>query len=267
MGAKTAGSANLPATGGNDVPAFDIPPPPPMPQAGGNSTLGNYPTQRGTQLDQFLAQNRARQQPMPFTGIGGQMGPGMPPQRPQVFPGVMPMPGGQRPLTQGVPGMGLGGQGPRPQMSQDDILRMMYMSQLGRAPEQGGMDYWRQQMANGMTPDQVRDYFRASQEGQAYQQRMRPMTDDFGGRGPMGGMFGGPTQQRMSPEVLDAMRLAYERNRPQRTYTPEEWSATFGPNVEPDPRMIRQDAGRQPGQLPSNVSAALALLGRLGFGG
>lgn len=201
MGAKTAGPANLPATGGNDVPAFDMPPQ----QVGGNM------------LDQFLTQQRRGGMGGFSGGAGPQRqytpeewsrtfgpnvdpGPGMIRQdpRPQVFPGVMPMPGGQRPLTQGVPGMGLGGQGPRPQMSQDDIIRMMYMSQLGRAPEQGGMDYWRQQLQGGATQDQLRDAFRASQEGQEYQRRQAPMTDNFG-QG---------QRQQMNPEIADALRIA-----------------------------------------------------------
>lgn len=112
-------------------------------------------------------------------------------------PNMKPFPG-QRMIPPGMgPGLG-GGQGPRPQMSPEDQIRMLYMSQLGRSPDQGGMDFWRQQMAGGMNQDQIMNAMRNSAEGQSYQQRLAPMMDDFG-RG------------QMNPDVMATLRAAQQQ--------------------------------------------------------
>jgi hypothetical protein len=58
-------------------------------------------------------------------------------------------------------------------------LNDLYQLELGREPDQAGMDYWRQQMANGMSQDQIRQMFDQSQEGQAYNQRPAPQNQDY----------------------------------------------------------------------------------------
>lgn len=47
--------------------------------------------------------------------------------------------------------------------------------------------------------------------------------------------------------------------------TPEEWSRTYGPNVDPDPRMIRQDPSQ--GNLGGMLNTAMGGLGRVMGGG
>lgn len=213
MGSKSAGPG-----GQNDVPAFDMPP-----------------------TQQVAGQQQGNINPQQIAGILGLLGGGMGGASSQPLapwnvnnptgggPNIQPFSGQQR-IPAGM-GPGLGGQGPRPQMSPEDTIRMMYMTQLGRAPEQGGMDYWRQQLAGGMSPDQIRDAFRSSQEGQAYQQRMRPMTDDFG-RG----------RQQMPLEVLDALRIALGGGRG-RTYDPNAPRPYMG---DPAAIEIAQRMGKNP---------------------
>ena len=150
--------------------------------------------------------------PMQSPSFNPMMNPGMqmPSFNPMMNPGMMPFQGQQQIPTGMSPGMA-GGQGPMPQMSQDDIINMLYQTQLGRAPDQGGSDFWRQQMQGGMTQDQVRDAFRQSQEGQQYQQRMAPMVDDFG----RGRRHPPAFMPQMQPEITDALRLAMSGiNRP-----------------------------------------------------
>jgi hypothetical protein len=72
------------------------------------------------------------------------------------------------------------------------FLRNLYQQELGRKADQGGMDYWQQQMAGGMGRKQIQQMFDQSQEGQTYNQqppRIRPM----------------------HPEIEDALRLANQR--------------------------------------------------------
>lgn len=84
---------------------------------------------------------------------------------------------------------------PAPQMSNDDYLRQLYQQEMGRDPDQGGMDYWRGQMAGGMSPEQVRQMFDQSQEGQAYNQQPPRFSND-------------PRYPHMHPEIAGALRLA-----------------------------------------------------------
>lgn len=137
----------------------------------------------------------------------------------------------------------LGGTAPRPPMSNEDYLRQLYRSELGREPDQSGMDFWRQQMTGGMNRDQVQRMFDQSEEGQGYNQRRPQINGLFPGGPPtrvpvngdgqpvrppvMGpgmnpfmGNLGGdnfPMPQRapierpmLPPEVVDALRLAMQ---------------------------------------------------------
>jgi hypothetical protein len=163
----------------------------------------------------------------------------------------------------------------------------LYQQELGRKGDQGGMDYWRQQFENGMTMDQARQMFDQSEEGQAYdrgpseydQLPPPPFAND-----PRNSHIGKPP---MHPEIEDALRLANQRGQqsppegrpgggvggphmeqgqpPMPQYTPEEWSRTFGPNVDPDPRVIKQDRPQGQG-LPQgqNMSQAMGILRSLG---
>ena len=148
-----------------------------------------------------------------------------------------------------VMGGGLGRMGGPPSppqlssMSNEDYLRRLYRAELGREPDQSGMDFWRQQMTNGMSRDQVRQMFDQSEEGQGYNQRRPQINGLFPGGPPtrvpvngdgqpvrppvMGpgmnpfmGNLGGdnfPMPQRapierpmLPPEVADALRLAMQ---------------------------------------------------------
>ena len=46
----------------------------------------------------------------------------------------------------------------------NDYLTGLYQNQLGRAPDQAGLDFWASQMKNGLTPQQVMQSFQGSQE-------------------------------------------------------------------------------------------------------
>lgn len=93
-------------------------------------------------------------------------------------PGGMPYPGGGTGTKAG--GQGLGGQGPMPQMTPLEQINQLYQSQLGREADEGGRNYWLQQLQGGMSPDQIRQTFANSQEGQDYQKRRSVFTDDMG---------------------------------------------------------------------------------------
>jgi hypothetical protein len=54
------------------------------------------------------------------------------------------------------------------------FLKDLYRQELGRRADNGGMNYWLQQMANGMSQDQIRQMLDQSEEGQAYNQRPAP---------------------------------------------------------------------------------------------
>ena len=143
----------------------------------------------------------------------------------------------------------------RPPPSDMDFLKGLYQQEFGREADQGGMDYWQQQMAGGMGRDQIQQMFDQSQEGQAYNQQPPRFANDP--RNPHIGKL------PMHPEIEDALRLANQPPMPQ--YTPEEWSRTFGPNVDPDPRVIKQDRPQGQG-LPQgqNMSQAMGILRSLG---
>jgi hypothetical protein len=145
--------------------------------------------------------------------------------------------------------------GTRPPRSDMDFLKGLYQQEFGREADQGGMDYWQQQMAGGMDRKQIQQMFDQSQEGQAFNQQPPRFAND-----PRNPHIGKPP---MHPEIEDALRLANQPPMPQ--YTPEEWSRTFGPNVDPDPRVIKQDRPQGQG-LPQgqNMSQAMGILRSLG---
>jgi hypothetical protein len=72
-------------------------------------------------------------------------------------------------------GQGINGQGPMPQQTPLEQLNSMYQYELGRDADEGGRNYWLQQLNNGMSMDQIRNNFDLSQEGRAYNQRMAPI--------------------------------------------------------------------------------------------
>lgn len=233
MGAKTSGSGGQGYVGG--MPGGDVQPfaMPPTQQPGGQMP---YPQQNTG----YPTPSQRKYTPEEWSRIYGpnvEPNPSMIEQGPQTPFDPMTV---LRGLGNRSPGVGgnpfAGGQGQRPQVSDDDYLRMLYQTELGREGEQGGMDYWRQQMAGGMNRDQVRQMFDRSQEGQGYNQRMAPMMDDFG---------------YTDESIQDALRMA-----------------RLGPQAMEDRRMAQQQNAQQQGsQLSPNISQALALLGRLGIGG
>jgi len=192
MGSKTAGSGGMPNPQG-DVPAFDLPPPspqyqpdylmpPPMsqPMPQGGVPFGGMPQFPGN----------LQPTPMPQGVMPQGMSPGMFPggtrRPPNLIPGAQPM-------------------NPPPQMDNGDYLRQLYQQELGRAPDEEGMNYWQQQLGGGMNRDQIRQMFDQSEEGQGYNQRAQtglPPTSRLGGI--------------MPPEVVDALRIALTR-RPMET--------------------------------------------------
>jgi hypothetical protein len=50
----------------------------------------------------------------------------------------------------------------------DANIQNLYQSDMGRAADPAGLQYWEQQMANGMTPDQLNSQFQSSAEAQKY---------------------------------------------------------------------------------------------------
>ena len=151
-------------------------------------------------------------------------------------------------------------------------INNLYQQELGRKTgDQAGMDYWRQQFENGMTMDQARQMFDQSEEGQAYDRgpsEYDQLPPPRFANDPRNPHIGKPP---MHPEIEDALRLANQPPMPQLMpqpmpqYTPEEWSRTFGPNVFPDPRVIKRDRPQGQG-LPQgqNMSQAMGILRSLG---
>jgi hypothetical protein len=158
MGSKTAGSGGMPNPQG-DVPAFDLPPPSPQyqtdylmpppvsqPMPQGGMPFGGMPQFPGN----------LQPTPMPQGVMPQGMSPGMFPggtrRPPNLIPGAQPM-------------------NPPPQMDNGDYLRQLYQQELGRAPDEEGMNYWQQQLGGGMNRDQIRQMFDQSEEGRGYNQR------------------------------------------------------------------------------------------------
>ena len=242
-----------------------------------------------------------QQQPQQQPGFN----PGVMAQQPQI-PGmqggdVQPFqlpPAPQMPTGMSINPM-MGGQGPAPQMSNDDYLRMLYQTQLGREGDQGGMDYWRQQMANGMDRNQIRQAFGQSQEGQDYYQRRAPMMDDFGrgnGLPPLSNreaiqqMYrdqlgreadqeglnywlgqienGGLRQDQVNQAIGGGQEaLDYRRNKPF-DWTNVNARPQMPPEVSDALRIARQGQGTQTppqgGSQQQNIGQALGLLRMLG---
>lgn len=133
--------------------------------------------------------------PVTMVPPGGmpEIGPGILPGQGPGRPPFPPFPGGGNGTKAG--GQGIGGQGPMPKRTPLEELDMMYQSELGRDADEGGRNYWLQQLNNGMSMDQIRNSFDSSQEGQAYNERMRPMIDGpFGVGGGNGTKAGGSGQ-------------------------------------------------------------------------
>ena len=214
MGSKSAGPGgqmgNLGGLGqgGGDVPAFDMPPTRTYTPEEWSATFGPNVTPDPLVIRQG-PQTSGPMPPMPpapYNPYNMTTSADMNRQAP-------PIPGGQGD-QQAAPR--LGGQGPAPAMSNDDYLRQLYEDELGRAADQSGMDFWLQQMSNGMGRDQVRQWFDQSEEGQGYNQRLRPMIDDFS-RPPPGTPYPprAPIERpMMPPEVVDALRLAMQGQQP-----------------------------------------------------
>lgn len=68
----------------------------------------------------------------------------------------------------GQPGIGLATLGDylrqQQQPQQPQTISSLYQNILGRDPDQGGLDYWTQQANNGMSMNDIRDQFLASEE-------------------------------------------------------------------------------------------------------
>ena len=69
-------------------------------------------------------------------------------------------------------GQGIGGQGPMPQRTPLEEIDLMYRSQLGREADEGGRNYWLQQLQGGMPLDQIQQIFSNTPEGQEYQRQL-----------------------------------------------------------------------------------------------
>jgi hypothetical protein len=107
--------------------------------------------------------------------MGGQSA--MPPMGGQS---AMPYPSGLGGTGTKAGGIGGQGQGPMPQRTPLEEIDLMYRSQLGREADEGGRNYWMQQLQGGMPLGQIQQTFRNTPEGQAYQNYLRPMTDGPG---------------------------------------------------------------------------------------
>jgi hypothetical protein len=184
MGAKSAGQGGMPMPQG-DVPAFDMPPMQPPP------TMNTGP-RPGMPI--FSGDGSSR----PFPGTN------MPPMQPPM-------------ITNQGPGSGLAPKAPT-QMDDNEYLRMLYQQELGRAPDEQGMNFWQQQLGGGMSRNDIQRMFDQSEEGMGYNQRRQPVTPGmpvmpvgYPGDAPTlpaaGGLGGG-----MPPEVADALRLAMSQN-------------------------------------------------------
>lgn len=88
-------------------------------------------------------------------------------------------------------GQGIGGQGPMPQRTPLEEIDMMYQSQLGRQADEGGRNYWLQQLQGGMPLNQIQQTFANTQEGQDYQKRLALMANSGLGNGTKAGGGGG----------------------------------------------------------------------------
>lgn len=255
MGSKSSGPAQSGggqgaggmAGGVGDVPPFNMPQTTQLPPMAGNSPAPNYggmgfgglfgmggglgpdpynsrPTSWWNQIDP-QAGGPEPSYSDPYGGMTQSGG------APQVGGWPQNNPYAGAPQVGGMPqinpnGVWGGANGPH-HMSDDDYLQMLYQTQLGRAPDQGGVDYWRGQLGSGaVNRGQLMDNFRNSAEGQDYQRRMAPMTDDFG-------------RNYQSPEVMDAMRLAQQGG--------------------------QQQGGQGQYQQGPDLRSALAILSRLGI--
>lgn len=80
------------------------------------------------------------------------------------------LPAGQQqanPSVMGQPGIGfstLGNYFAQQQNQQPQTVSSLYQNILGREADQGGLDYWTQQANNGMSMNDIRDKFLASEE-------------------------------------------------------------------------------------------------------
>ena len=134
---------------------------------------GNNPFPPGTTPDVMNPRND------PYAGGGmPEIGPRILPGQGQG-PGPNPNPYGGLGNGTKAGGQGIGGQGPTPQLTPLEQINNLYQSQLGRQADEGGRNYWLQQLQGGMSPDQIRQTFANTQEGQDYQKRLT-FTEDMG---------------------------------------------------------------------------------------
>lgn len=148
---------------GTEMPRV-LPPPP------GTPTYNPY--EGGIELNDVIMAPRERLTPP------GPMGQPMP-------IGNMPYPGGGTGTKNG--GQGIGGQGPMPQRTPLEEIDLLYRSQLGRQADEGGRNYWLQQLQGGMPLDQIQQTFANTQEGQDYQKRLALMANSGLGSGTKAG--------------------------------------------------------------------------------
>jgi hypothetical protein len=116
------------------------------------------------------------------------------------------------------------------------FLRDLYQQELGRESDKGGMNHWQQQMANGMSRDQIRQMFDQSEEGQAYNRlpgngsALYSLYNQELGRSPDSeGMnyWMGQLQNGMS---MDQIRQMFDQSQEGQTYNQQP------PRVANDPR-------------------------------
>jgi hypothetical protein len=108
------------------------------------------------------------------------------------------------------------------------------------------MNYWLQQMANGMSQDQIRQMFDQSEEGQAYNQRPAPdYVTPMPEMGPPSDYF--PPMPEMGPPS-DYQKNPY----PNRPVPPPPFAHNMGPDFTPGGRgndlisLYQQELGRNP---------------------
>ena len=102
------------------------------------------------------------------------------------------------------------------------------------------------------TAEQFQDWARNQ-----YGEGVRPPRPRSEPMNPMGGTYGAgitPFQGQPITEYANPFGQGGQM-------TPEEWSRTYGPNVDPDPRMIKQEPSQ--GNLSGALSGALSQLGQM----
>ena len=101
-----------------------------------------------------------------------------------------------------------------------DYLTGLYQSQLGRAPDQEGLEYWASQMKGGMTPQQVMQGFQGSKEYAALHPSGAPTS---------GIQYSQPktptVRSKTVQDMIDEALAKYKADNP--TYTPPSYNMDF----------------------------------------